>query len=361
MKPGLSLQELAREIERRANAKADVVASTSNMAMESGAGGMHLHVGNKFDYRVNKIAHEQIATHVDIPRKYYDRMLIEAPHLLADNVNEWFKKYPAERMVRTLDGVARAFPSNSYRPLEHEDLAQAVLPPILEMDLDVMSSQITDRKLYIKCVDKKVTRELEAKGGKWGDGKHNIIRMLFPAITISNSEVSEGALSILGGVYDGGCSNLATFGERSLRKYHVGKRHELGEDTYALLSDESRRKSDVALWAAVGDVVRAAFDRARFDSLCDKIAETAEQPIEGDPVKVVKLSARRFGFNEQQETDVLKHLIEGGSLTRFGLYNAVTRMAQDVEDYDDASTFERAGAQVVELPANEWKELARAA
>lgn len=361
MKTGLSLQELAREIERRANAKADVVANTKNMRMESGAGGMHLQVGGKFDYRVNNIAHEQIATHTEIPKRYYDKMLVEAPHLCADNVNEWFRKYPAERMVRTLDGVARAFPSNSYRPLENEDLAQAVLPPILDMDLDVMSSQITDRRLYIKAVDKRVTRELEAKGGRFGDGKHNIVRVLAPAITISNSEVGEGALSILGGVYDGFCSNLATFGERSLRKYHVGRKHELGEDTYALLSDESRRKSDVALWAAVGDIVRAAFDRARFDSLCDKIAETTEQPIEGDPVKVVKLSARRFGFNEDQETSVLKHLIEGGSLTRFGLYNAVTRMAQDVESYDDATAFERAGAQVIELPANEWRELAKAA
>jgi len=361
MKSGLSLQELAREIERRANAKADIVASTKNMHMESGAGGMHLHVGDKFDYRVNNIAHEQIGTHVDIPRKYYDKMLTDAPALLADNVNEWFKKYPAERMVRTLDGTARAFPSNKYRPLENEDLAQAVLPPILDMDLDVMSSQITDRRLYIKAVDKRVVRELEAKGGKFGDGKHNIVRMLAPAITISNSEVSEGALSILGGVYDGFCSNLATFGERSLRKYHVGAKHELGENVYAMLSDTSRRKQDEALWSAVGDVVRGAFDRARFDSLCDKIAETAEHPIEGDPVKVVKLSARRFGFNEEQETSVLKHLIEGGSLTRFGLYNAVTRMAQDVESYDDATAFERAGAQVIELPANEWKELARAA
>lgn len=361
MKSGLSLQELAREIERRANAKADVVANTKSMEMESGAGGMRLHVGGKFDYRVNNIAHEQIAQHTEIPQRYYNKMLNEAPALLADNVNEWFRKYPAERMVRTLDGVARAFPSNSYRPLENEDLAQAVLPPILDMDLDVMSSQITDRRLYIKAVDKRVTRELEAKGGKFGDGRHNIVRVLAPAITISNSEVGEGALSILGGVYDGFCSNLATFGERSLRKYHVGKRHELGEDTYALLSDASRRKSDAALWSAVGDIVRAAFDRARFDALCNKVAEATEQPIEGNPVTVVKLSSRRFGLNEDQETNVLRHLIEGGDLTRFGLQAAITRMSQDVDDYDQATAFERVGAQVLELPANEWKELAAAA
>lgn len=361
MKNGKTLTELAIEIERRSKAKKDLVASTRNMEMTNDSA---LIVGDASNiFMVNSIAHDQIGTHLEIPAKYYDKMLKEDPKLLATNVNEWFQKYPTPRMVRTLDGVARAFPSDKYRCLENEDLAEAVLPPLQELGLDVMSSEITDRRLYIKAVDKSVTRELEAKGGAFGDGKHNIIRMLAPAITISNSEVGMGALSILGGVYDGFCSNLATFGERSLRKYHVGSRHELaGEETYALLSDATRRKTDVALWAQVGDIVRAAFDRAKFDALCDKIAETTTQKIDGDPVKVVTLTARRFGMNEGEGKSVLRHLIEGGDLSRFGLYNAVTRAAQDdTLDYDRATEFERFGAQVVELPKNEWRELAMAA
>jgi hypothetical protein len=265
-------------------------------------------------------------------------------------------------LVRGLDGTARAFLSDAYKPLENEDLAEAVLPAVMELGLDVMSSQITDTRLYLKCVDPKVTRELEAKGGAFGDGKHNIIRMLAPALTVSNSEVGEGALSILGGVYDGFCSNLATFGERSVRKYHVGKRHEIAsEDTYALLSDKTRRLTDAAIWAQVGDVVRGAFDQARFNSLCDKISATQEEKIEGDPVQVVKLTTSRFGLTDTTGTSILKHLIEGGSLTRFGLFNAITRAAQDVEDYDDATAMERHGAQIIELAPAEWKTLALAA
>lgn len=361
MKRGLSIQELAREIERRANAKADLVAPTKKMWFEVIKDQPHLNVADKHEYGINDIAHGQISAFTGIPKGYYDKMLGDDPRLLADNVNHWFRKSDEVRMVRTLDGVARAFPSDRYRPLENEDLAQAVLPPILEMGLDIHSAQITDRRMYIKAVDPKVNRELKARGAALGDGGHTIIRCLAPAITVSNSEVCEGALSCLAGTYDGWCSNLATFKESSMRKYHVGGRHELGENVYAMLSDDSRRKADVALWAAVGDVVRGAFDRARFDALVDKIEGTQKDLIDGDPVQVVKLSSRKFGLSELLETSVLRHLIEGADLSRFGLHNAITRASQDVEDYDRATDLERIGAQVIELPAGEWKELARAA
>jgi hypothetical protein len=288
-------------------------------------------------------------------------MLDEDPRLLANNVNAWFRKYPADRMVRGLDGTARAFLSSAYERYDNENLADAVLPAVLELGLDVMSSQITDTRLYLKCVHPSVSRELSAIGGKFGDGKHNILRKLAPAITISNSEVGEGALSVLGGVYDGFCSNLATFGERSTRKYHVGKRHAIAnDDTYALLSDNTRRLTHEAMWAQIGDVVRGAFNEAHFNSLCDKISATQTQKIEGDPVKVVELTTTRFNLSGTSGTSILRHLIEGGDLSRFGLFNAVTRASQDMEVYDGATAMERVGAQIIELPASEWKTLVAA-
>ncbi len=362
MKSGLSLVELAAEIERRANAKKDLVVSTKNVAMRPTTDSVELIVGDRECFNVNKVAHGQIAEHNEIPRRYYDKMLQEAPGLLANNVNEWFRKYPTPRLVRTLDGVNRAFLSDRYRPLENEDLAQATLPALGELGLDIHSCQITEQRLYIKAVDPKVQRELKAKGAAFGDSTHTIIRCLAPAITISNSEVGMGALSINTGVFDQWCSNLSTFSERSTRKYHVGAKHDLlGEEIYAMLSDETRRKTDSALWAQVGDVVRGAFDRARFDALCDKIAETQGHKIDGDPVKVVKLTTSRLGLNEADGTSILRHLIEGGDLSRFGLYNAVTAASQEVDDYDKATAMERGGAQIIELAASEWKELANAA
>ena len=72
-------------------------------------------------------------------------------------------------------------------------------------------------------------------------------------------------------------------------------------------------------------------------------------------------TARPPGFDmthaDGENKGVLQHLIEGGDLTRFGLYNAVTRDSADIESYDRATEIERAGAAVVELGKAEWKSL----
>lgn len=364
MPSGKTLQQLAVEIERRAAAKKDLVAPTGKLELVSADdGSVSLNVGSDQKFSVNGVAHDQIGTFTGIPAKYYDRMRAQNPALLAQNVNAWLHASEEKRMVRTLDGTVRAFLSDRYRPLENEDLAAAVLPVIQSLDLEVVSSEITERRFYLKVVDKSVVRELAKTGNAFGDGQHKIIKMRHasPAITISNSEVGLGALSVLGGLYDGFCSNLATFGERSVRKYHVGARHDMaGEEIYSILSTEARQATDRATWLQIGDVVKAAFDRAKFDQLVDKVTGTAANKID-DVVETVNLASKRFGFNEAEGKSVLQHLIQGGELSQFGLYNAVTRTAQDLEDYDRATEFEATGGKIIELAPTEWRELAKAA
>lgn len=358
MKTGLhSLEELMEEIKRRAKAKEDLIVPTTLLEAVVDDGQVKLEVRGKDLAPINAVAHRQIQSHLKIPADYYDRMQASQPGLLARNINTWLWENKENRLVRRLFGTTRAFLSDKYRPLENEDLAQAVIRPLLDADADVMSAQITDTKLYIKAVDRKVTRELAKTGNKFGDGQHKIVRVASPAITISNSEVGQGAVSVLGGVYDDFCSNLATFKERSTRKYHAGARHDLAdEETYALLSDETRRVTDEALWRQVSDIVRAAFDRARFDALCDKVEATVEDKVE-DVIQTVSFASKRFNFTEAEGKLVLDEMVKGGDLSRFGLYNAITSASAQLEDYDRATEFERVGGQLIELPKNEWREL----
>jgi hypothetical protein len=147
-----------------------------------------------------------------------------------------------------------------------------------------------------------------------------------------------------------------------MRRSHVGAQHKVAEgELYAMLSDKSKRLNNAALWSTVRDVVRAVFDRAKFDALVDKIEGSHADKIGGDVVKVVEMSTRKLGLLESEGKSVLKHLIEGGDLSRFGLYNAVTRMSQDIDSYDRATELERIGAQVIELPKADWQVLAEAA
>jgi hypothetical protein len=365
MKKGLSFVELASEIERQAASKKDYLASTTAMGVEVIDDEVKLRLGTNGDAKhvgINGIAHQQIATHTGIPQKYYDKMKAEAPDLLASNVDRWFQKYPATRMARTLDSTLRAFLSNTYRPLENEDLANAVLPILLEQKLEIMSAQITETRLYIKAVDPRIQKDVPS-GRKLGDGSHVFFDTCSPAIIVSNSEVGFGRLSVDYGIFTRACTNLATIADGGMKRRHVGARNTLtdGEEIEHLLSDSTKRATDKAVWMQVRDVVKGAFDEMRFTQVTDRMAGLAQQKIEGDPLKVIEMTQKKFGVTEGEGKSILRHLIEGGDLTAYGLFNAVTRTAEDLADYDRASEFEKLGGKLIELPANDWRELAKAA
>jgi hypothetical protein len=350
-----TLTELAQEIERRAEAKKDYVVPTTAMYMDTE---QKLVFGDR-QVEVNDLAHQQIAQDIGIPKPYYDRMRKEAPDLLANNVNRWFKDQPQTRMVRTLDNKARAFLSDRYRPLENEQLAAATLPVLMEAGLEPIRCEITDKRLYMKFVDKRMRREI---GDKMGEGHERFkLTALCPALVISNSEVGYGALSVLSSVFDEGCTNLSVFKDQSVRKSHIGGRHEVTQGFEALLSDETRRLSDAAVFAQIADVVRASFEEARFAALVNKISGAAQDKIDGDPVKVIELTAKKFSLTEMVAKAAMKHFIERGDLNKWGVASAFTRAAQDVEDIDLQNDIERFGGQIIELPKAEWRELAAAA
>lgn len=362
MKAGISLTQLAAELERRATAKQDFIAPAARMAMTvTNEGAPALQLGEKM-LGINNVAHNQLAEYAGIPVPYYKKMAAQAPELLAKNVNRWLEDRAGaneRRMVRTLDGQVRAVLSDKYRALENEDLAEAILPVLLERNLLIMSCQITDTRLYIKAVDRSIEKDVPT-GRRMGDGTHTIFDTLSPAITISNSEVGHGALSIETGVFTRACTNLALFGA-NMRKYHTGARAELSDQVYALLTDKTKRLTDAAVWSQTRDIVAAAFDAAKFEALTKKIGEASNDRIEADPVEVIEVVGKRLNFTEGERRGVLASLIEGGDLTRYGVHAAITHYSQKVDDYDRATELERAGGKVIELPRGQWAEVLKAA
>ena len=352
-KTGRNLQELAAEIERRADAKRDFVAPTSRMEMTvvDNEARLALATTNEVQaFGLNDLAHAHVADFANIPLAYYRRMQTEDPALLAKNVNRWFSGMADKRrMVRTLDGKVRAMLSDGYRALENEDLAEAILPVLMDMDLLIISCEITDRRLYLKAVDRSIERDIPT-GKHMGDGGHTCFDTCSPAITISNSEVGGGALSIETGVYTRACTNLMMIGT-NMRKYHTGKRAELSDEVYALLTDDTKKATDRAVWMQTRDLVKSAFDSAKFDATAKKLGTAAGDVIEAEAViEVIERVGKRFSLNEGERTGVLAALIRDGDLTRYGLHSAVTRYSQEPGvSYDRATELERIGGDIIEM------------
>lgn len=354
MKQGKTLSQLAAEIERQQNVKQDYIVAPSAMNMVVSANQPRLEIvnGRRQEFEVNNIAHAQIAQHLGIPQSYYDRMRGGAPALLRDNVNTWLHAQTDKRMVRTLDGRVRAFMSDKYQRIDNYDIANTVLPILAgTAGLRVVSCDVTETKLYIKAVTKGLQGTVVSKrSGKVGE-------VVEGGVMITNSEVGHGSVSVKPYALELWCTNGAVI-DKGMRAAHIGARHKIDGDIAELLTDETKKIEDRAVLLKVRDVVNAAFDEARFKQWIEKLQASTERKIVGDPAKTVEVLANDFSLNQGERTSIMRHLIEGGDLSAFGLMNAVTRTAEDVESYDRATELETLGPSLIQLPANEWKRLA---
>jgi hypothetical protein len=366
MKAGRTLGDLAAEVYRQSQVKRDFIADTRKVRMVveavKGEALPVLALDDREHFRINELVHDQIGGHYKIPAAYYDKMRRGAPRLLADNVNHWFEAEASNRMIRTLDARARAFLSDRFRALDNFDLMEAALPRLSRMGVEILSCDVTETNLYLKVVDKRMMRDLPAGWTKENRG-HSRFDTVAPALVLSNSEVGAGAIQCRTSIYFGGCTNLTVIKEGSVKKAHLGAKHDLGDEVYAMLSDTTKRLSDIALWAQIGDYVEAAFSEAKFEANLERLRRAQEEVInpKADVARVIEVTAKKFGLNDGERGSVLQHLIKGGDLSLYGLHNAVTRTAQDLASYDRASEFERLGGVILELPKNDWAEINRLA
>lgn len=352
MKSGISLVEMAQEIQRQNDLKADYMLDTRSLRLEPFGGGLYLNAYDQSgDYaveplEVNAIAHRQIGTHLKIPAAYYDKMLEEYPELLAQNVNAWFQREPAVRMVRTIDGTARAFLSNRYRRIDNLDIAGIVLPVLQEMEgMHFESCQLTDSRMYIKVVNTRLEAEVVP-----GD-------IVQSGIIISNSEVGLGSVSIQPLVYRLVCSNGMVVNDAQTRRNHVGRVNEASEN-YQLYSEKTLEADDKAFAMKIQDTVRAVVDEVRFTRVVNMMREAKDAPMNTAAVPgIVKLVSKDFHITDDESSGVLQRLIEGNDLTLYGLSNAVTRHSQDVKDYDRATALKGIGYNILSMPARQWSRI----
>jgi hypothetical protein len=313
----------------------------------------HLIINGQHVVTIGKVAHEQICARLKIGAKYYNRMKDEAPDLLATNINHWLHEQVERRMVRTLDNNARAFLSDRYRPLDNLELLAAVTPALAELDVRVLSCDITDRRLYIKVMTPRIQGEV-----KVGD-------IVCAGMVISNSEVGCGALKVEPLIFRLVCLNGAIMPinnnrDTTMRKYHVGRGFDTveGAGAFELFRDETRRQDDKAFFMKVRDVVSGTIREDLFNMDIEKIRESVGRGIEKTVKDTVDEVTARYSFNEAESDMVLQEFAGEGDLTQWGMANAITAASQVVEDYERATEFERIGGEVMSLPATVWSELA---
>ncbi len=348
MKNGRSLTDLALEIERQQQAKKDYIVSTDVIEMKSdGEGRFSLDVDAiNGTFGIKDTAHDQIGQYTEIPSKYYDRMRKESPELLTLNVNHWLHSTPERRMLRTLDGDARAFLSSRYRRIDNAQIAETVLPIIMQMKgAKVESCEITDTKMYLKVINPRIQSNVDV-----GDAVQ-------AGVVISNSEVGRGSVTVSPLIFRLVCSNGMIAQDSQVRRYHIGKENDVDLDM-TVFTDETLEADDRALMLKIRDAVTAAVEQTRFDRLVEQMREAKDAKVEARIVpKAVELTSKQFGVTTFESEGVLGHMIGDGELSLYGLANAITRHAQDVQSYDRSTELEATGYRVLTIAPQLWKSI----
>ena len=351
MKQGKTLSELAREVQRQSAVKDDrlIPCAAMHFDVEEKVPVLHMDTSQARTMRLTDTAHRQVGGYLEIPNRYYEKMRLVAPELLTGNLNYWMERNAGdERTIRMLDGKVRAFLSPTYKRIDNDDILAAVAGTLGELgELSAASYEVTESRMYIKVVSKRLTREVSP-----GD-------IVQSGVCITNSEVGLGGFNAYPLVYRLVCSNgmVAADAATRIRAIHRGRRLNAAED-YSIYRTETIFTENQSILMKAVDMVKAALDEERFSYVVDTMREArqAKMGIHRIP-EIVDKTAREYQINEQEKKSVLEHLIRDGDFTLYGLSNAVTRSAQDAENYDRATELESMGWRILKTPSRKWNAL----
>jgi hypothetical protein len=373
-----TLGNLVTELDRQRASRIDFVADVRHLRVEMN-GGVKLipTTGQALEWMPDgpmmflRSAYAQLAEKCSpsVPIKFFEKMLEDRPGRLAELINGLHADDPQKRFVRALDNKVRAWLSNSYRVIENHDIAYTCMDEARKKNAQVLEASLSDKRMRIKFTTQAVwdkidiTQRSGPQGGWFAGaiGNRELIGKtilgaqireelpggpgtIHPVVTVLNSETGHGGFHVRLGILMGVCFNVATL-ETIVSRVHLGDRLEEGIFSRETISAESK-----AIMLKARDAVRAAFDQDKFAAIVAKAKASQTDKIEMPMAAVDNVIAGGM-VNEEQRDALLTYFLKDYDSTRFGLAQAVSRVAQDLDDPDDAGELENAAGKIISDPA----------
>ena len=385
-----SLPELVQQLQLEQLKKKDLVVPSSNLRVENGQLvisnvnnnhelslflqeiGIGSEEGSSHTLRldITPVCHTHLCSKTDIPRKYYDRMLIPEAHAVAlfdRNVTHWIQQSDKNYFVRMFvnkeenKGAARAFLSDSFKVIDHYDILMTALEAIKNSgnNLIIDSCDLTESKMYVRFVSPETEIEARSLIEKYrvpGTGNNGGRLGIASGIIITNSEVGQGSFSVSPRAIVGACANGMIFQDDQFRKTHLGSRMEEFESIR--WSEEAKQKNLELINVQVRDAVRTF---ASKEYLGKKIAELEqlESPILNHPIDAIKNVCQHLIMSEDKTKSIMNYFMQGADQTRFGITQALTYFAHKDADADQQMDMEIQAVSVLNEMHNfdhEYKE-----
>jgi hypothetical protein len=316
-------------------------------------------------------AHIQFAERLDIPRPYYERMLATAPQLLVENLNHWLRSSePERRLLRMFKPItetqqvtmtelglfanARAYLSNSYRPLDHGALVDVVLPEAQQRGAVPTDAILDDQRFRLKLqlVERNVGDIIRAKN--LAPGNHAAANEIVSfGVMVTNSETGHATLKVEPYMRVLRCWNgMVVSVVDAMRVVHLGSK----QKDEGWVQADTRRVDDAATFLKVRDRVRHMLSEETASTIAGKMSGAMDTllPVEIPLMEFVELASGKMDLTKAELVMLKEEVVGEAALQRAsGLRASAWTLAQGVTATARVAEPERQ----VELETLGWKVL----
>ena len=378
-----NLTDLLTLLQEQHTRKVDVVAPAT--AIRSVEGVLHVQGAEQIlseegvttadgRYVPTAVCDEGLAAKLDVPVSYLKRLREDRPDLYDANVNGWLHGRKAKQrpipmpagegpmfetvregvpadarsfLIRAFrgdddgTGIARAFLSDRYAPIDNLDVLVSALDGIRDagVEVNIDGGDLTERRMVVRVSCPQVTALapvlLHGYRSPFTGESGSDNPTVWAGFQISNSEVGGGAFTITPRLVVQVCRNGMTITKDALQKVHLGGRLDAGVVRWG---QDTQEAAVTLVKRQTRDAVTTFLSPEYLASAVTALeAKAGEEVHTHDEVKVLTKAAK---FTDAEVEGILGYFTQGGQMTRAGVANAVTAYAQTVEDGEQAYTLE---------------------
>jgi len=375
MKRHTSLAELVTELKDQNLQKKDFVVPANLISMENGKlvvnnynnndslskllheVGVTSEDSNKLILGCLPILHDGLATKLEIPKVYYNRIQsLSDTSLIDTNVSYWLKNMKGNVFLRTFinkeknEGYARAILSDRYNVIDNFDVLFATLEAVknsgLNLKIDDDGCDLSESRMYVRFISPEI--EINApqivKNYKNPKGGGNVGDGIITGFVIANSELGKGSFSISPRAVVLKCANGMVFKNDAFGKVHLGSKME--EYSHIDWSEETKRKNYELIQSQVKDAVKKFASEEYLAKKISELQEYAEQELK-HPVETIKNVSKFLNVTEEKEKSILDFFMRGGDFTAMGVSQALTFYAHETKDADEAYEMETSAIDIL--------------
>lgn len=299
--------------------------------------------------------HSQISQRLDIPKRYYDKMLLNSKNisLLDANVNHWFGLSRKNYLLRTFvnkeknEGYARAILSDRYNVIDNYDVMLATLDAVREsgMNIQIESGDITDKNFFMRFIMPDVeiqAPELLRQYRTPNSGNQN--NGIITGFVISNSETGYGKFTISPRAVVLACKNGMIFKDDAFQKTHLGAK--MDEFSSIDWSENTRQKNYELVISQVKDAIKTFTSKEYLGSKISEIIDLGKKEL-NHPLDTMKNVTKHLSISEERERSILNYFVKGGTTNAFGVCQALTYFAQHNASPEDRFELERSSVEIL--------------